>query len=230
MNFLSHYFVDRVNPDDMFTVGAATPDLLSIYDPKHRVKSGHLKRLPKETRALVDPGLIAGLEAHFFVDAVFHSSDYFLEETQFISAMLIEFFPERDIPRKYFLAHILLELMIDKVLIEDHPGILESYYAHFELLSPFHRVRTDTERIIGFQMDNYEGFLLKFVKNKYLYDYKNFSHLIYVIGRILRRVNISEDGFLSDDRFLKLMQRYEARLRDIYLLFFEEIKAARKKA
>jgi hypothetical protein len=225
MNFLAHYFLDRNHPSSEFVVGAATPDLLSIYNSNLRIKAGQVDHLNTEARANGDPQFLAGLARHFHADRVFHSSPLFATETQEFSALLERTYQGQNVPRKYFISHIMLELLLDKVLIRHDTTLLDDYYRHFESLAPFHAIRKDTEIVSGHPLPNYESFLAKFVENKYLYHYTNNDHLIYILRRLLRRVHIDDNKFLDDPRFLQLMDQLEVRIEGYYLQFFEEIRA-----
>ncbi|MFM2375526.1 MAG: hypothetical protein RLZZ165_623 [Bacteroidota bacterium] len=225
MNFLAHFFLDIDQPNGYFAAGAATPDLLSIYNPGLRIKAGQLGHLPPSIRAQADPHFVAGLERHFHADRVFHSSGLFRTEMHELSVLLKRQFHEQDIPRKFFVAHILIELLLDKVLIQQHPGLLDDYYRQFESLSPFRRLRQSTELVSGHSLPNYESFLAKFVENKYLYHYTENDHLVYILRRLLRRVGIWNHGFLDDARFPVLMEEFEARIGTYFGRFFEEIRA-----
>jgi hypothetical protein len=225
MNFLAHYFLDQDNPSGYFVVGAATPDLLSIYNSSLRIKAGHVDHLKEEIKANVEPAFLAGLARHFHADRVFHSSPLFNAETHELSRMLEARFQGEDVPRKYFIAHILLELLLDKVLILHNPTLLDDYYRHFASLVPFEGVRHATEAVAAHPLPNYESFLQKFLENKYLYHYTENDHLIYILRRLLRRVGIERSHYLDDARFLLLMDDFEARIEGYYLQFFDEIRA-----
>jgi acyl carrier protein phosphodiesterase len=230
MNFLAHFFLDKDHPSAFFIVGAATPDLLSIYNSGLRIKAGQVDHLNADAQAHGEPHFLEGLARHFHADRVFHSSPLFSAETHEFSKMLGQTFSEQDVPRKYFIAHILLELLMDKVLIRHDAQLLPNYYRHFESLAPFEAVRKATETVAAHPLPNYESFLQKFVENKYLYHYTENDHLIYILRRLLRRVGIEHSGFLDDPRFLELMDTFEARIETYYPQFFEEIRTTHSKS
>lgn len=226
MNLLSHFYLDRNRVNSHFIVGAATPDLLSIYNSSVRAKAVHLKRMDQETAGRINPAFLEGLKRHFTADAIFHSSPLFHEHTHRISELLKERFPNTDVPRKFFIGHILLELILDKVLIDLHPGLLDSYYGHFQALQPFRVIRTSTELAVGAKLPNYETYLTKFLRKKFLYHYAGYDHIAFVLRRILRRVRIAETRFLDSDTFNQLMQDYEQELIPVHEQFFAEIHQA----
>lgn len=223
MNFLSHYYIDQ-HRESPYVVGTLTPDLLSIYYPALRIKAGQVDHFDASQHPDVLPLFFAGLQKHFTVDRIFHSSAYFTEETTHISRMLEQYFPSREIHRKFFIAHILLELQLDQVLIRQDAGIVDRFYGHFENLAPFHELRIATETVSGHPLTNYEHFLEKFTENRYLRHYREHDHIIYVLGRLLRRVKIADLSFLGETAFQDLMDAYHERLEGRYQEFFEEIR------
>jgi hypothetical protein len=81
MNFLAHFFLDKDHPSAFFIVGAATPDLLSIYNSGLRIKAGQVDHLNADAQAHAEPHFLEGLARHFHADRVFHSSPLFSAET-----------------------------------------------------------------------------------------------------------------------------------------------------
>lgn len=223
MNFAAHFFLDLDRPESLFHIGAATPDLLSIYNPEMRIKESHLKNIDFDSLGPPEETFIAGIHRHFHADKVFHSSGFFRQETTEIIERLKNSFEEGAVPRKFFIGHILLELLLDKVLIDTHPNMLGAYYEHFAKVSPL-EVRRVTEIAVSRELPNYEHFIAKFIGNQYLYEYMEFDHIVFVVGRILRRVSIDQIGFLSDPTFVNLMKNYEERLEANYPGIFELIR------
>jgi len=229
MNLVAHFYLDRDLVNSYFTVGAATPDLLSIYNSSLRIKARHLRLLSEEDLGKITPPFLDGLNRHFFADGIFHTSPTFHASTKRISTMLEEYFPDLEVKRKFFVGHILLELLLDKVLINLNPGILESYYGHFEALQPFRDIQRSIEIAVGHPVPNYETYLTKFLRKKWLYAYADAEHIAWILKRILRRVRIRNTHYLTSPNFFKLMQDFEEELTEYHELFFTEIRTAADK-
>lgn len=222
MNFLSHFYIDRQRQEPLFVMGILTPDLLSIYNAELRIKASRTEQFDP-VAAGIPIAFYEGLSKHFFVDRIFHSSPLFAAETAYLSEQLETYFPGRDIQRKFFIAHILLELQLDQLLIRRDPTIVDDFYAHFEAARPFEELRIATEKVSGHPLPNYEHFLEKFTENRYLRHYRDHSHIIYILGRLLRRVQVADTSFLTEKPFERLMDAYHTRLETKYKPFFEEI-------
>lgn len=224
MNFLSHFYCDRHTESSMFVLGIVTPDLLSIFNPGLRIKAAQVQHFHQEIPGAGD--FVKGLHRHFEVDRLFHSSPRFAEETHYLSHLLESSFPDREIHRKFFIAHILLELQLDQVLVRRYDTIVKEFYSHFENIRPFAEARRVTELVSGHSLPHYESFLEKFLHNRYLTHYREHDHIIFVLGRLLRRVKIDDTRFLASPEFERLMDSYHARLEKSYTGFFDDLRSA----
>jgi hypothetical protein len=226
MNFISHFYIDRDVQNSLFIVGSITPDLMSIYNSSLRIKKSHLNRFQSNLHPDVPQSFVDGLARHFFVDRVFHSSVHFQAETQRISRELAQRFPQYDIQRKFFIGHILLELLLDKILIDSNPDLLEDFYAHFSQAEEYPLIQNATAEISGHDLPKYTSFLKKFHDHKYLRQYQKYEHISFVLNHILRRVKITKIEYLDDPDFIEYMKDYEAGLKERYQVFFQEIRDA----
>ncbi|MFK7922157.1 MAG: hypothetical protein AB8H47_09380 [Bacteroidia bacterium] len=211
MNFLSHFYLDRDISNPYFTVGASTPDLVSIFNRRVRLKAN---RMPDIKSGAVSPEQVAfynGIHQHFEVDRIFHTSDFFHTETQLISKRLTDIFGAERISRGFFVAHILLELLLDKILLEHDPSLADTYYRHLEEVG-IKQVSELTQWAVKQDLPRYEGFFSRYMDRKYLYHYADWQEVIIVLRRILMRVSIHRFEYLHSPRFLQFAHEYEAEL------------------
>jgi len=217
MNFLSHFFLDRQIDDSLFVVGACTPDLLSVFDRKIKFKEREVsKRVLNSQLSPEQQSFYQGVIRHFQVDKLFHSSDFFHSETQRLGQDLREAFPNQEIKRSFFVAHILLELVLDRLLIHEDEKYLSTFYTHFERCQPAH-IRELSSWLAGEPITpSYDAFLRKFTRDKHLYRYQQWDYIIYVLKRIMRRVGIFEYKYLDSPQFLRFLNQYEMELATRY--------------
>lgn len=222
MNFLSHYFLDHQIDDSLFVVGASTPDLVSIFDRKIKFKERGISKRVQDSEVTAEQlSFYQGVIRHFQVDKLFHSSDFFHEETTQLSHNLRVTFPNSEIQRSFFVAHILLELALDKLLIQEDETLLYKFYNHFERCTP-QRLKKLTGWLAGGEsMTSYDAFLRKFTRDQHLYRYKDWSYIIYVLKRIMRRVGIFEYAFLDSKEFMDFLHAYENDLGTRYQQVFK---------
>lgn len=116
MNYLSHFYFDQLSDDPYYILGIALPDLTKGHNRSWNIH-------PKPGEPETDPNfksILKGWERHLEVDRLFHSSGFFAENTELIKNELKNIpFKNKEI-RPYVLAHILLELLLDSILIQEH--------------------------------------------------------------------------------------------------------------
>ncbi len=212
MNFISHYFIDRELDDSLFVVGVCTPDLLSIFNRNVRLNEREIHRLFQGDQVSEHQMSFAqGVIRHFQVDKLFHSSRFFHEETRLLSKQLRDEFTDSDIKRTFFVAHVLLELVLDKLLIHQDEKLLAQFYDHFSAHDAS-KMAALTAWLAQTELPSYENFLRNFVADRHLYHYTDWTYIVYVLKRILRRVGISEYNYLNAPAFMDFLERYEASL------------------
>ncbi len=224
MNFVSHYYLDRQRSEDPhFFFGVITPDLVGIFDRKIKLKPHTIPELDRAGHLPEDLEFYRGVKRHFEADAVFHTSEFFLSQTAALGDRLREVFDEKTLPRSYFLAHILLELLLDKVLIQEHPEILPEFYQHLKNIPYLHQLRL-SEWVCKTKMHRYQAYLMRFEERQYLYDYADWRHILFVMRRILDKVNINTGETLHNPKMLTLLKDYEANLENVWPSLFEELE------
>jgi len=216
MNFIAHFYMDRHVEDSLFFVGVSTPDWVSIFNRQIRVKENRLPLIMENDATPAEMSFYNGVMRHLEVDRVFHSSAFFEDETREISRLLKQHFADGAVPRSFFVAHVMFELVLDKVLIQADPSLLPAYYSHLESCDMAQIVQL-TEWITSTPMPGYDGFVKKFIIKKYLYQYTEWNHVIYVLRRLLERVGVDTHEFLDTDAFLSLAETYEEGLSRRYL-------------
>lgn len=224
MNFISHYFLDKERTDSMFFLGVSTPDLLSGFDRSVRLKPARLPLLMENEAPQTQIQFYNGILRHFEVDRIFHSSDFFYKETHIISRELLKHFSPNEVKRSFFVSHILFELILDRILISGYTDILFSYYKHFREADVMMLVNY-TEWITRSSLRGYDRHLHQFAERQMLYRYTDWEFLIRVVKEILAKVNIHQANYLDTQRFLAVMDQYEAELTKRYQPAFEKLSA-----
>ena len=124
MHFLSHYYVDRQRNNPLFVLGALVPDIVphftKTYNAKIRNKDWNL---PEDLQPLHE-----GVLRHYELDAAFHSSLVFKESCAFASECMLREGLDREKYRFWFLGHIVTEVILDRQLIIENPGLVDEYY------------------------------------------------------------------------------------------------------
>lgn len=184
MNFLSHYYFDRLNDDANVVMGTVLPDLI-----KNASKEANLYPQKNEFLFLGNPdeeALLKGWTRHLQVDLLFHSSTFFLEKTAQLK-QLIKPVVEATPVRPSFLAHIGLELLLDHLLIEHNLVQVNHFYEKLaavkkESLADFLEHCGLKDQAVFFK------FLDGFISSKYLLSYQKLENISYALNRICMRL------------------------------------------
>ncbi len=187
MNYFSHAlpFLD----DPYFVAGTAVPDWLGVADRGARVRAKNVEPLVNDPDPIAD-AMARGLRQHFRDDAVFHRTRAFAESTLELSAGLRRLIPADASFRPSFLAHVLLEVLLDWTLSEDHPGTLEAYYRALEAVDAA-AVQEAVNRVAIRPTDRLAPMILLFCRERILWDYAWDDKLLVRMNQVMRRVGFA---------------------------------------
>lgn len=212
MNFVSHYYLDREHTSSMFLLGISTPDLLSDFRKGIRLRQVHLPLIMESDASEGQIQFYNGVLRHFEVDRLFHSSDFFQSETRYISSQLRNIFNKREIERIFFVSHILLELMMDRILIMNDKNILDDYYATYTPSNIQKTIRL-SEWISRRPLPGYYSYLIRFSQKKFLYQYRQLAFIVRVMRQIFTKVRLEKTAFLYDSRLFRFLESYQPYLK-----------------
>ena len=188
MNYFAHgrRFLDQ----PYLLAGTAVPDWLSVVDRKVRARSKNAVRLLGDADPRV-AAVAAGIVQHHRDDDWFHQTRAFAELSLQFTVRIRDSLPHDDGLRPSFLGHILVELLLDSVLIEDAPGMLDDYYAVLGEIDPA-VVGQAVNRIAARPAEMLPHFITRFCAARFLYDYAEDDKLLTRLNMVLRRVGLPE--------------------------------------
>ncbi len=186
MNYLSHFYFDRKQVNPQFTLGAAFPDLTRTYNRKLRASSSIRLKSKELPSNLVQ--LQQGIDRHHYLDSKFHNSDFFHTYTKKFTKLLHASEFETLDKNIYFLAHIVLEILLDRKILEDHKGLAEMYYSQLnsidnQLITNYFIYRNWEKDLTGF-LELYD----KFLEKEFIFKYKSDILVSEVINSLHKRV------------------------------------------
>ncbi|MCA9076416.1 MAG: hypothetical protein KDA93_15415 [Planctomycetaceae bacterium] len=186
MNYFAHglRYLDR----PYFLVGTAMPDFLSVVDRRVRMRVRNVEPFVTEV-ASHESELAAGVIQHLEDDRWFHKTRGFFEITGELTRLFRDHVAEDDRFRASFLGHVVSELLLDRVLMENHPGALDLYY---EAWSQIDRelVEDSINRMSREQTDRLARGLRLFQQERFLYDYADSQRLLFRLNQVMKRVNL----------------------------------------
>jgi hypothetical protein len=188
LNYFAHYFFDHRPGDVHHNLGLLTPDFVRNFLPGKRLQpekfSGH--ELP-EAKALHQGAL-----KHLQRDKRFHQSAFFSEITPKIGTLIKPVFQQHNIPRAWFAAHLIAELMIDRVLIKQEPQMIARFYSELQ--------QTDTAVVNAYlktmhlsETDEFNKRLQRFCELRYLMEYVHNPAFAFSLSRIYMYAGVSPE-------------------------------------
>jgi len=176
VNYFSHYYFDHLQGEDLHNYGLVLPDFVRNF-AKTKLKASAL--VANEEHAM----LSRGTEKHFKRDHVFHGSAWFKEAEEQLNRRLQPLFKAQDIARYWFAAHLLSEMMVDRILMKRHPEMLDRFYrdlvdADYGTVQSFLEVN-GVKDVAGFK-DRF----VRFTESQYLRQYEHNTALVYSLNRI----------------------------------------------
>jgi hypothetical protein len=186
MNYLAHGW--RFTGDPYFLAGTAVPDWLCVADRRVRVRSKRaaqwLDHADKRTAALA-----RGICQHHADDGWFHQTRAFAELSLEFSALIRRALPPDEGFRPWFLGHILVELLLDAALIEQHSRRLAAYYAALDEVEAA-EVEQAVNRMAVQPTGRLAAFISLFRRERFLWDYTDDGKLLERVNQVMRRAGL----------------------------------------
>ena len=135
--------------------------------------------------------LAAGIVRHHTDDHWFHGLREFVELNLKFAIELRELLGKDAGFRPHLAGHIIIEVLLDGYLNEQHPGQLDRYYELVGQVNPS-IVQQAVNQIAAIPTHKLANFLPLFIDEAYLYDYVDDAKVRYRLNRVLTRVKLAE--------------------------------------
>jgi hypothetical protein len=192
MNYFAHgmRFLDR----PYFLAGTALPDWLRVVDPKVRFRVERLSQ-SADGSGSVEAELASGILQHFDDDDSFHKSPVFYETIGELIRLFREHWGDDDAYRSGFLGHIVAELILDAILIERNPDLLDGYYDVISKLDSA-LIENEVNRLARRPTSRLSAWIPLFAHEQFLRDYREPHRLLFRLNQVMRRIKLKQ---LPDD-------------------------------
>ena len=186
-----NYFAHGRNyvSDPYFLAGTAVPDWLNVVDRKIRARARNAEPLVNDPDLRCST-IARGIIQHHHDDHWFHRTEAFASLSLQLTCQIRDFLGPDDGLRCHFLGHILVEILLDSVLIENHPTLLEDYYEALRQVDGDAVAKTVT-RISGRCSDGLALLLPRFIEERFLWDYPLDDKLLIRLNQVMRRVKLT---------------------------------------
>ena len=201
MNYLSHYYFDRDEDNKYFNIGLILPDLARSHIAKLRINPyKNITFTTKEIASMND-----GCNKHFASDRKFHNWMTFVDLTNKATDMIRES-GDKDINRDYFITHIMVEILLDKILLDQNPTLADDFYAMIDSVEMDWILKF--MRYAGLQDDElWKGQHKRFMKAAFLKSYTNVENVVAAVEGVCANLGMIE---LNDDQRNLLIEICEA--------------------
>lgn len=188
LNYLAHFYFDKIENNHAHNVGLFLPDLVRSFNKSSRVS-------PDEHRGIItnidENAMNEACARHIDMDKMFHASDFFNAQEEGVKVLLKAEGFDETYHRWWFVAHVLLEMMLDKVIIGKDDSVLPSFYHSIN--------KVDRDLMVNYlkrnEVINAEEFPVwfnRFEEAKYFYNYIYYEKLCYGLSRICLRAGLKD--------------------------------------
>ncbi|MCR9292533.1 MAG: hypothetical protein NXI32_07430 [bacterium] len=188
MNYLAHAY--RFLDDPYFTAGTAFPDWMSVLDRKNRARRQYAEPVTGDA----DPQIASfarGCVQHHHDDHWFHQNEDFVRLSTDFSLEVRQLLDTGLGHQAGFLGHISVELLLDAILMERIPSLLDAYY---ELLAGLNldQLEMAANKICRKPVQNLPILVRRFLTERFLADYGDDGLLLYRLNGVMRRVRLPQ--------------------------------------
>jgi hypothetical protein len=201
VNYLSHYYFDRDEYNKYFNIGLILPDLARSHIAKLRINPyKNITFTTKEIASMND-----GCNKHFASDRKFHNWMTFVDLTNKATDMIRES-GDKDINRDYFITHIMVEILLDKILLDQNSTLADDFYAMIDSVEMDWILKF--MRYAGLQDDElWKGQHKRFMKAAFLKSYTSVENVVAAVEGVCANLGMIE---LNDDQRNLLIEICEA--------------------
>lgn len=149
-----------------------------------------------------------GCLQHLSSDKHFHASPFFEQQLDLVKQHIAKFSFTPQLQRKWFIAHILMELMLDRMMCKLFPNKLDEYYNDLLKIDETD-IRAFFEQNQATQFELFWQHFEHFRSVQYIRYYVDNNKLVYSLNRIMQRVGLNALSEIDTDLMLNLIEDIE---------------------
>jgi acyl carrier protein phosphodiesterase len=220
MNFLSHFYFERNNPDENMVLGVVLPDFIKNAHKDYNLYPLKIRHLfEKEPH---QSSILNGWKKHIDVDQIFHSSPFFQQHTNELKQLILPCCENSPV-KPFFLAHIGLELVLDHLLTVNGFVNINTFYdqlgrANKTALNDFLHTSSLEDTEVFFK------FLNSFISSRYLFSYQKIENIAYALNQICKRLWNNPFTEVQQSELTVQLDKFKDTLKNDYLSIFKDIE------
>jgi hypothetical protein len=203
VNYLSHFHFDQSEDNKYYNVGLILPDLARSHISKLRINPyRNIEFTTYEITSIND-----GCNKHFASDRKFHNWLVFVDLTTRATDMIREN-GDKEINRDYFITHILVELLLDKILVDKNPSLPDDFYNMIASVEMDWILKY--MRYAGLQDDElWKGQHRRFMKAGFLRNYTSIENVVNAVEQVGIKTGLSEMNDAQKDLLKEICETIE---------------------
>lgn len=219
MNFLSHFYFEKEKSPE-FIFGLLLPDLYPGFNQLLRKKINHTSASTAATQKIRN-----GIDRHFSHDKIFHQSDFFIENEAYVKKHLNLSCFKSNRARPFLLRHIYIEMLMDRILLNETPEYGEKFYYKLTLLDKNNLEIFFNELDSSELVPDFFVIFSRFLNSKFLLNYIDNLFFINALIRSYKRV-VSYISFEKSDLQLlhSFVERDSIALKPEIMRFFDSFE------
>lgn len=220
MNFLSHYYFERNNPDHFVVMGVILPDLIKNADKFWNIHPQKTPAIYKDDQDL--NAIFRGWQKHLEVDNYFHTSEFFKTETANLKKLILPCVTAGPV-KPFFLAHIGLELMLDHLLLHSGMINIDTFYQQLHQANN-NSLREFLSKAEIPDQQIFNTFLNEFLESRYLFSYQKLHNISYALKRICMRIWNNPFTDTQIELLTEKLDEYCPELESRFMTIFNELE------
>lgn len=225
MNYLAHYFCEHPEERPYYVLGLILPDLLrDVQKRKVRFGPGDLAASREGQLGPIGCDIAEGIQRHLDIDVAFHSSAFFKQGMHQVWQWLGEHQYDTIPSRLPVFAHVLLELMMDRIIMRHAPDALEQFYANLEaverseVLQWFEALGVIDRPVAAFAR------VQVFLDDRFLYRYPDNAMMLYALNVLNQKVGQPVIAPADEQKLLETINRTDAYLDQQGLAIYDALR------
>lgn len=183
-----------------YVLGTALPDLLPLAADRVRLRPAQVEAAEAGTE--FEAALAVGVSVHLATDAAFHKTAAFASAQAEVGGLLADAGFEGMRVRRFFVAHVLTELVLDAALLRAGPELADRFYGAFTA-ADFDGATRWAEGVTGRTLPHLPRVLTRFAASQYLRHYAEDGGVATGLSNLCRRAG--QDTF-EGENFARLVR------------------------
>lgn len=188
MNFFAHYLVDQIPNKPQFNAALIAPDLFRHFLPNNNRFAWENLLYNSDIKQNQLENFCKGSLQHLQRDKLFHQSPIFQEIYDYNRNNWRSLSDQIGLGRWWFSLHVSIELIIDKILIENNLNKLRLFYRTLQEEKKSYLKFLEIVQHPAIPI--FDERMTRFLESQYLFHYKEISSLGYALHRIHISLNI----------------------------------------